>query len=652
MRRTMNWMAATLIVCAMGLLLIMLIGGTGNARTIIVDDGGSGDYLTIQEAADNAQNGDTIEVNPGTYVENVRLHRELILKATGGMVTIDGRNDPGIRILANNTMVTGMTVVNASNGILAFNNSFTLRNTTIDNCTVYDGSDPGITLYHVNNGRISGCRSFNNSNDGIMLDHSANSAILNCDLYGNGRSGIYAMFSESNSIRGCMIWDVKDFGLYLWDSGSHSVEDCVLRNNRGTGVSISLGNGGHTITNCTVTNSTYYGIDIQSSIGNIIQNSTISYNNMTGINLYGGADSTIIDSCLLTGNLHGGIDIYSEDNSVSGCMIVGNDMNGLLLSDGHRNTIFNITVAMNGDHGIHLWGASENSISGCLSYLNRDSGLNFLDSFNNTIRNSTFTVNSKLGIAVSDTSHNNTLYHNKLIDNPQNARDNGTNSWDNGYPSGGNTWSDYDVPIEGASDSDGDGIADEPYSIPGTGANQDHYPIIPTDTISPHAVADPDREILPGTTVIFEGIESSDEVLLIDWIWTFTHNGTDQELHGYGASFTFWEVGTHLITLTVIDAAGNTDTDTMKVTIKGEDQNGGSKPEDDDEGSGFTKWLIISLMVIIILYLITSNMLKKDTEFKKKELESTQETANKKELKGEELVDNDKDQENEKGKEN
>jgi len=86
------------------------------------------------------------------------------------------------------------------------------------------------------------------------------------------------------------------------------------------------------------------------------------------------------------------------------------------------------------------------------------------------------------GIFVRSGSTDNEIYHNNFVDNVEQARDDGgTNYWDDGggnnmYKSsviGGNYWSDYT-----GSDTNGDGIGEEPYKIPGTAKAQDNYPLV------------------------------------------------------------------------------------------------------------------------------------------------------------------------------
>ncbi|MGF3554160.1 MAG: right-handed parallel beta-helix repeat-containing protein [Thermoplasmatota archaeon] len=76
------------------------------------------------------------------------------------------------------------------------------------------------------------------------------------------------------------------------------------------------------------------------------------------------------------------------------------------------------------------------------------------------------------GLELTISSNNNKIYHNNFLNNEQNAKDTCTNTWDDGYPSGGNYWDDYK-----GSDNNGDGIGDTAYNIPG-GSNKDRYPLM------------------------------------------------------------------------------------------------------------------------------------------------------------------------------
>ena len=79
--------------------------------------------------------------------------------------------------------------------------------------------------------------------------------------------------------------------------------------------------------------------------------------------------------------------------------------------------------------------------------------------------------NDYAGVKLSDSSYND-IYHNSFIGNRHHALDNANNIWDNGYPSGGNYWDDYD-----GLDGNGDGIGDRPYDI-ADGINKDRYPLM------------------------------------------------------------------------------------------------------------------------------------------------------------------------------
>ena len=82
------------------------------------------------------------------------------------------------------------------------------------------------------------------------------------------------------------------------------------------------------------------------------------------------------------------------------------------------------------------------------------------------------------GIYISEGAGNR-IYHNHL-NNRKNAYDGESNIWDNGYPAGGNYWSDYPGPDiymgVGQDEPGNDSIGDTPYIIDGN--SRDNYPFI------------------------------------------------------------------------------------------------------------------------------------------------------------------------------
>jgi len=98
----------------------------------------------------------------------------------------------------------------------------------------------------------------------------------------------------------------------------------------------------------------------------------------------------------------------------------------------------------------------------------------------NSVVKNTKLENNLYGIYVQS-SGNNRIYHNTLINNSvQCYSQSSVNEWDNGYPSGGNSWSDYsgnDTHSGPNQNETGtDGIGDTPYPIDTN--NADHYPVL------------------------------------------------------------------------------------------------------------------------------------------------------------------------------
>lgn len=175
----------------------------------------------------------------------------------------------------------------------------------------------------------------------------------------------------------------------------------------------------------------------------------------------------------------------SSNNTVSNNLIA-NNWRGIYLNHSAANTIAgnNITDA---NQGICFESSSFNVVWN--NYMSEGAtGIAVYDSsLNNSVTCNTFSDNS-MGVDVGgqsavDCPSNNTFYHNNFIGNYEDIRFLtffGTNSWENGYPSGGNYWTDYNGtdlksgPYQNETGSDG--IGDKPYIIAGNAT--DNYPLM------------------------------------------------------------------------------------------------------------------------------------------------------------------------------
>ena len=221
------------------------------------------------------------------------------------------------------------------------------------------------------------------------------------------------------------------------------------------------------------------------------RNTTIIDAQGSGDVIFINADGVEITGFNLTGSGNFGAPNYDsgiELNNVQSCYIFDviswENRYGVKLTSSLSNTIENcISKNYFNGNGIRFDSSHGNFIISSNFSFNDDWGIRLISSNNNTINGNTVQNNGN-GIIVFD-SNNNQVYHNNFINSlGPHAQDNtGTNSWDDGYPSGGNYWNDYsgtDNFIGPNQDIPGsDGIGDAPYTdiLGGTGA-QDNYPLM------------------------------------------------------------------------------------------------------------------------------------------------------------------------------
>jgi|GEM_PF-2738414 len=87
------------------------------------------------------------------------------------------------------------------------------------------------------------------------------------------------------------------------------------------------------------------------------------------------------------------------------------------------------------------------------------------------------------------------------------------------------------------------------------------------DKMLPNANAGEDQVVSHGVTMHFDGSNSIDNVGVVNYTWTFFDN-SNIVLYGVSPEYIFLTLGTHIVTLTVRDEAGNIDTDTVNIIVK------------------------------------------------------------------------------------
>ncbi len=233
---------------------------------IIVDQSGGGNYTTIQEGINNANNGDTVLVYPGTYYENINFNGKSITVASLLLTTQD-------------TIYISQTIINGN------------QNGSVVEFVSGEGLNSIIKGFTITNGFASYIDSIP-AGGGIKCINSSPTIEKNiikencCDWYIDG-GGIYCKNSNSHIINNTISYNEGAYygaGIFVSDTSAVLVKGNIIYNNiTASGYGVAYGGG-----ICCGGNES----------NTIIENNTIC-NNVVDFGHGGGIYSNTLNTCVV-----------------------------------------------------------------------------------------------------------------------------------------------------------------------------------------------------------------------------------------------------------------------------------------------------------------------------------------------------------------
>ena len=329
-------------------LAVLAVGGLGVGLTqvgnrLTVCASGC-DFATIQAAVNTASAGDTIQVQAGTYKENVTLQerQNLTLQGAGSdQVTLDGSagvatQKPALFVeKSQNITVEGFKIVGSRRGVHAVESTgLTLKNSRLEN------NLRQAILINLTQAQLS---------DLVVTKTKA-------DLDGENGIGVN-IFDSQVIMRNATISESADRGLALQGNNNPTL----------------------TMDNATVSNNKFTGVALYGSAQITIRNSTVSNNLEEGIFLTDTARATITNN-----------QITENKKSAGGCC-----GSGIVARGASRVTIEGNTIARNVEHGIWVGDGAGVQISGNTIQNNGECGI-WADGISIMISGSNNTVSSNV----------------------------------------------------------------------------------------------------------------------------------------------------------------------------------------------------------------------------------------------------------------
>ncbi|MFO8133123.1 MAG: NosD domain-containing protein [Thermoplasmatota archaeon] len=213
---------------------VVSVSFQGNGGTLYVGGAGPGNYTRIQDALDDAGDGDVVYVYNGIYRERIRISTSVILEGEdrNGTVVDGGGDGTVVEIAAAGAVMRHLTITGGGGDgwdMPAVN--VTADDVALTRCVIRDNEHTGVSVLAASDCTISFNRIVNTSYTGVRVGEASASNDISGNRIAGGISGVYVYSSggqmiRNNSISGC------SKGIYLEESHGNMVAGNHLTGNQ------------------------------------------------------------------------------------------------------------------------------------------------------------------------------------------------------------------------------------------------------------------------------------------------------------------------------------------------------------------------------------------------------------------------------------
>ena len=382
-------------------------------------------YISIQDAIDNATAGDTIFVYNGTYYENVGIYKAINLYGESKENTIihGGGNGDTVRITSDGVDLQGFNIIRGGSQILE---DAGLELFEVNNCKVLNNNISlnhmfGIKMEGSNYNNISNNVLFSNVMRGISIEGSSENTFYN-NFFNKNEFGMYLDWANYNNIIKNNI-SKNDYGIICQGSDDNFFTDNILRYNDKLGFFLADSNEATLINNTMVKDgiliygfwSVGYTITHTIDTSNTVDGKPVHYlKNQKGGTVPSGAGQVILANCKnvtvenqeLTNGDDGIELVYSSNNIIKKNNVLSHDMRGILLIKSHNNLIVDNNASKNLE-GICIIESNQNTINNNTVLQNIYRGISLEESDSNNISSNLISNHDFHGLELRLSSHNN-----------------------------------------------------------------------------------------------------------------------------------------------------------------------------------------------------------------------------------------------------